>query len=133
MTPQELLRPRYIVIADYPGSFLRIGDILTDQQKDYEFWECNRDLSKFAESPAHYPDIFRPLNWWEHREEKDMPGYIKLRGDIYKVHEWDSGTGTPTVFINDIKREQFKWGEKYKLSPLYGDFTPATKEEYENQ
>lgn len=87
MTPTELLRPRYIVIADYPGSFLRVGDILIDQQKDYEFWECNRDLSKFDQSPAQYPAIFHPLNWWEHREEKDMPEYVRYRRGIYKLIE----------------------------------------------
>ncbi len=65
MTPEELLIPRYKVIADYPGNEIKVGKVFepnTDWPESY--------LKK-------YPHLFRKLEWWEERELGDMPGYVK--------------------------------------------------------
>jgi len=65
MTVEELLMPRYKVIADYPSSPYYVGEI-----KD-------RLGDNVAAHFAKYPHLFRKLNWWEERKVEDMPEYVK--------------------------------------------------------
>lgn len=75
MTPTELLKPRYEVIADYPGSSFTIGEVVFDYKE------------KAKSAFDKYPHLFRPLAWWEHRKPEDMPEYVKDKssGKVYKV------------------------------------------------
>jgi hypothetical protein len=84
MTPEDLLKPRYKVVADYPDSIFKIGGILIQGEKDLT-------------EAAKYPHLFKKLEWWEEREEKDMPEYLKciktpdqlhFSDEIFKV-EWN--------------------------------------------
>jgi len=95
MTTEELLIPRYEVIADYPNNtFGKIGDIITPQsfesEDDFYDWELGK-----------YPHLFRSLHWAEKRELNELPKYVKMnrRGTffIYKVDEWkkDWSIATP--------------------------------------
>ncbi len=81
MTKEELLKPRYKVIADYPNSRYQVGRVVdfifkhggwrheyvTHEGLDYDY------VSTFEE----YPHIFKKLEWWEERDEKDIPDYVK--------------------------------------------------------
>lgn len=124
LTPEELLKPRYIVIADYPGSEQsnQIGKI-------YQSDECS---ARWLNEMSHYPHIFHKKSWWEHREESEMPRYLKLRKEKYD----DYGPGiSKTIF------KVYKWvnasaqideeNEYDTLSNYELDFELATKEEYE--
>jgi len=73
METAELLKPRYKVIADYPGSVFNIGRILPDPLESYSQDEEN-DL---VLSMNKYPHLFRKLEWWEDRAVEDMPEYVK--------------------------------------------------------
>lgn len=64
MTPEELLKPRFKVIADYPVSPYPVGAIITP--KDAEYFD-------------KYPVIFKRLEWYEERKPEDMPLYLKDR------------------------------------------------------
>lgn len=66
MEAKELLKPRYKVIADYPESPYKIGDIEVDRG-----WSDTLHLKDF-------PAIFKPLAWWEERGEEDMPNYLRI-------------------------------------------------------
>lgn len=126
MTPENLLKPRYKVIADYPGSRYKIDRIISEREglKDYD---APNDFDK-------YPAIFKLIEWWEERKEEDMPDYVKwnevgymgsknqLAGLIEKVTEVQK-YGPTWLFqvnsqINAIRAEYF---------------LPATQTEYENQ
>lgn len=80
MTAKDLLKPRFEVIADYPGTTLKVGDILDKQN--------TKNMCEFYEQ---YPHLFRKLNWWEHRKIEDMPKKIKHAKypEIHEVVEWD--------------------------------------------
>lgn len=119
MTTEELLLPRYKVIADYPGSIFKIGEII-----EQDYMEENRpvfDMEFFLK----YPNIFKKLEWWEDRKIDDLPEYVKfIRLDngqlkVVKVTEWIKKD-------NDII---FSDGINF-YSANNGD-TPATREEYE--
>jgi hypothetical protein len=91
MTVEELLQPRYEVIADYPGNVQRIGyifQVIGDEQS-IEAWCSEKNK---------YPHLFKKLAWFEKREVSEMPGYVilthpklrqdKVYDDFMKVSEW---------------------------------------------
>jgi hypothetical protein len=84
MTVEELLMPRYKVIADYPG-----------MDDSYEIGEVLKPA--YTGIVDAYPHLFRKLNWWEERKVEDMPDYVKWDVGIYptwkkimKVDKWNS-------------------------------------------
>jgi len=82
MTVEELLRPRFEVIADYPESPYPVGEIIERTGKTTFF--------------EKYPAIFKPLPWWSHRKIEDMPEYVKYQYHndspiIFKSEKWDMG------------------------------------------
>jgi hypothetical protein len=96
MTTEQLLAPRYKVIASYPSmksEGLDVGTIITCKKYDNDFSE------KFwCEMNDQYPHLFRKLVWWEERDLSDMPPYVTVGtsheqflriGEVYKVTEWD--------------------------------------------
>lgn len=76
MTKDELLKPRVIVIADYPRCPHRIGDILPG----------GLSLAKT------YPLLFRVLSWHEYRRVEDMPHYVRHveTRRVYVISDIDS-------------------------------------------
>lgn len=114
MTPEELLKHRYKVIADYPFTNYNIGDILLiEGTEDYK----ESRISFFEQ----YPLMFQPLQWWEERKVEDMPDYLKDIGDseMFRIVKW----------LSNSKAEIFtKWGKRYVDAE---HFLPSTKEEYE--
>ena len=101
MTKQELLKPRYEVIADYPKSHFQIGDLIKMKEiypySGYSYELQGGDIAA-PEYFDQYPHLFKPLSWWQHRELKDMPEYVKVvnphytwelpKGCVRKVAEW---------------------------------------------
>ena len=85
----NLTQPRYLVIADYPNSPFNVGNILTQHtQFNKDAYFVNGNLYN-DRHPEDYPHLFRLLHWWEFRDEKEMPEYVKGFGNqIYKVHKW---------------------------------------------
>jgi hypothetical protein len=112
MTKEELLQPRYKVIADWPGSPLRIGCILQDDVEScfIIYPDGSKDLtsSYVWRNKANYPHLFKKLEWWEERDEKDFPKYIKskttgkvLRAVFGRAYKWDNILpATEEEFIN---------------------------------
>lgn len=96
MTLQELLNPRYKVIADYPGSNLQSNDILiqyTFPETGNYCYLTNRDIpllgkNKRKEEVELYPHLFRKLYWYEARDLNDLPLFIKMKGKAYRVEGW---------------------------------------------
>lgn len=123
MTPDELLKPRYEVIADYPKNPWRIGDIL------YPF---DKKLSIAAGLPEieRYPHLFKPLQWWERREEKDMPQYVKHtlngRTTYHKIERWDM-----EIMVGYLDSGNRHVCSILSWKPEY-TYQPATESEYDN-
>lgn len=121
MSTEELLKPRYKVIADYPNSTWGVGVVIELHPTD------NRH--PFYGNLHNYPHLFKPLQWWEEREEKDMPVFVKsistaLRmkiGEVSKVKAWTKDIGKTGV-----------WLEGKPFSRLIETLVPSTEQEYEN-
>lgn len=74
MGKEELLKRRFELIALWPGCGWSIGTIFPEN--------FDRDFS-------NYPHLFNELQWWEHREVKDMPEMVMdEQGTIFKA-TWD--------------------------------------------
>lgn len=123
MNIEELLKPRYKVVAEYPGSPLLLEDILTYDERGY-FYNFNMHC---VINPERYPAIFKPLEWWEERAADEMPEYVKDNycGEVHKVSAW---TG-----INSFGRPLYTYKQKSgnEGQTFVGiTIVPATKEEY---
>lgn len=86
MTREELMKPRFEVIGDYPGLSYNVGDII----------EILIDDSYGIIDMGIYPHLFRKLNWWELRKIEDMPKKLiyksfvgKDDADIIDIIHWD--------------------------------------------
>ena len=119
------MKPRYLVIADYPNSIYKIGRIL--EQDDLQYFNYDH-FNK-------YPHIFRPLQWWEQRKPEEMPEFVKFTADymgftkveVYRLENW--GDQLEKGFIPFRKSE-----DKYGLCavpPYFNQIEPATLSEYE--
>jgi hypothetical protein len=134
MTVKELLKPRYKVIADYPSSPFKVGEILS---LIYRHYSELRDvyITKSAEYEDivweddffdSYPHLFKKLDWWEERKAENMPQYIHIPGgEIVKVASISILNGT--VYYPH-KTQANMANDFSKLR----NCLPATLEEYNN-
>lgn len=106
MTKEELLQPRYKVIATWPLNDLhKVGDIIHNPIKPY--WFIN---SQGETNPEDYPHLFKKLSWYEDRKPEDMPEYVKqVSGRIIPLD--------PSMLYPAVME----------------DYLPATRDEYLNQ
>jgi hypothetical protein len=78
MTKEELLKPRWKIIAAIPfkeeEDFWKVGEIL---DRDWG-WHGN-DEDGFKYHISDYPHLFKKLEWWEERKVEEMPEYLKWR------------------------------------------------------
>lgn len=126
MNKEELLRPRYKVIADYPKSIFKVGEILhVGSMGDLLYCDTN------GPRMSQYPHLFKPLQWWEDRKPEDMPEYVKFKH--YPNGENDfSIVKVDGVFVMHDFTSIGYFGIKYKNGGgnIYTSFTPASEQEY---
>lgn len=118
MTPEELLRPRYKVIADFPYNDRKVGSVIN----------CSTHNPYPQQHLDKYRNIYKKLEWWEDREEKDMPKYVK---NVNKGH----GGVFKAIFYMEETSAFFMFLEERSIHPYHPDekhWLPATKEEYDN-
>lgn len=126
LSKEQLLIPRYKVIAYYPNSKFPIGTILTlDKYSSGKWWHEYTD-----DEPIHledgdnrFPAIFKPLEWWERRSIEDLPEYLMRNTADKKVvkaelHNCDATHGLG--FLDTDGRTK-----------SYCNYTPATLEDYQ--
>lgn len=81
MNIDDLLTPRYKVMADFPykpaADIFPIGQIIKILEGDNPVDSNGNPLRwlKFEK----YPNLFRRLEWWEYRKPEDMPKYLMYK------------------------------------------------------
>jgi len=99
MTVEELMQPRYKVIADWPfrknfevGEIVILNKEFSPNYKMYEVKDCQGLQVYITSFFEKFPLQFKKLEWWEDRKVEDMPEYIigRKRGEgVYlKVDKW---------------------------------------------
>ncbi len=126
MSTENLLKNRWKVIADFPGNeWFEINDIITANCKDGRHRSPNGDYDEdlwIYVDPNNYPAIFKKLEWWEERDEKDLPRFLKYLSNIYPVNFYIGKT------VALIGKFEFNANVVNLLLTQ-----PSTKAEYEKQ
>jgi hypothetical protein len=138
MTVEELLQPRWQVIADYPKSLYHVGDILNGGYRSEDLIYCDTNGPRWS----NYPHLFKKLEWWEYRKREDMPQYIKRTGnkdsndkplpDVYlkvKKH-FSSGNEEWLVNLSHIFCADSHLTQLKNCTYTYYCWEPATEEQY---
>jgi len=90
MTAEKLLQPRFEVIAGFPNSDFKVGDI---EDRDWCQYPDSDETQKPLWKISDFPHLFKKLNWWEHRKAEDMPKKVMSladdKKDTYDIEEWD--------------------------------------------
>ena len=87
MNSEQLLNPRFEIIADYPESWRKVGDVLECPNFDNDFTK-----KYWIEANEKYPHLFREMPWWENRNIEEMPKKLKslsFPDEIHEILEWD--------------------------------------------
>lgn len=120
MSIQELLKPKFKVIGDYPGNKLKVGEIYYDTNELItEVTISEGDYT--VVNPYIYPKVFEKVEWWEYLSEyiAKQIGYAKtIAGNsVRMVESIDVRLGKIT-FVGGKVRNIRQW-------------LPATEDEYE--
>lgn len=119
MTPEQLMKPRYKVIADYPRmEYDQLG-----KDDVFEVNHSNAELQKRQlEYFNKYSHLFRGLHWWEGRRPETMPLYVRNAADgiVFKLLEQSKHTPSDAWVA---------CGGNTGWHSLY-DLLPATEAEY---
>lgn len=98
MTAEELLKPRFEVLEEYPQSHFKKGEILVRIKNATNNWYDVTENSLKGiitlEEIEKYTHLFRKLYWWEHRSIEDMPKKLICKAipndtEIMYIKEWD--------------------------------------------
>lgn len=128
MTKEELLIPRYKVIARWPN----MADFRLLEGVTIELSEVDDDKIRFAKvGEGHcysewfnqYPHLFRCLEWYKDRRPEEMPEYVTwLYSDdreVSKASGWHKGHGGMYCYI-----------EGKLVHPGMSNLMPADESEY---
>lgn len=121
MTAEQLLKPRYKVVIEFPMGKYSKGDIIEGKKAVVHYGTDEGENDEYDLSS--YPKIFRPLEWWEDRTENELPKYVKAK------------SGGRVAILRDIpENESSRWcmyldSESIPYDP--NGFEPATKDEYD--
>jgi hypothetical protein len=122
MTTEELLQPRYKVIADFPQWSVfthKLGDILELRGVHFVGKGTSRSINE--KDIDKYPSVLRKLQWWEERNEEEL-SKIKYAKTL-------AGNSVRTVLRFELSWDKIILdGGKVRSIK---NWLPATKEEYE--
>jgi len=125
MTPQQLLQPRFEVIAPWPNmpSLVKVGHIFTPIKQGSNYYQSEENDALIG-LPNECPANLRPLHWSEKREIGDMPEWLKgcESGRVVKVVKWEMGNDK--YYRADLGNHYW-----YAIDP---DIIPATETDYLN-
>lgn len=118
LTIEQLLQPRYRVIATYPKSIFKVGEIISGENIF-----CDPAGPKYAD----YSHLFEPVYWSKNRTAEEFPEYVVVKGreQIYKVHKTSLHEGFVCEIVCTDEKNTFVYCFLGHLE------RPATKEEYE--
>ncbi len=129
----ELLKPRYKVIADYPKSEFRIGDILEAFPDPADKWLNLRLQRTHNVEAGMYPHLFQKLEWWMDRAIDDLMKVKFVKVIKYKGY-WREGDIVPAEFdlidFAEVKTNPLGYLLKYNHYQPVFELEPATSDQY---
>jgi len=96
MTNEQLLSPRYEVVAEDTSKTFKQGDVF-QFEKIYPYSGYSCEFNGRIVAPAFFdkfPHLFKKLSWYERRPPDNMPEYVlwaeSTDQEVSKVTEWDN-------------------------------------------
>lgn len=133
LSVQDLMNPRYKIIADYPGCSFPLGEILIPDKAGELYsitagysWSVTRIMEKDVRK---FPHLVKPLQWWEERSESEMPEYIRIN-QTWVVKAKKHYVAHPRY---GEKGKWFEAADSSAIEPFYAYSSvsgPATETEY---
>lgn len=130
LSKDELLRPRFKVIAKWPSMRdFELNQIITlneDFSPQYKMWsieDCQGKRTYITKFFEDYPHLFERLDWWHERSDEQMPKYLRFIANKSKVVELVKLYNRDMV---DIRHHDGKIIDCLDMEL----FLPATEEEY---
>lgn len=129
LTKDELLKPRYKVIADYPGNIIPVRSIFWDDIESVIIVTPSGSNSIQSSYPYRdkdkYPHLFQLLPWWRDREINDYPEYVVDTNLAFHKAKWKIHPHGLFMYLDD--EADNGWHVIDKIMCFY---MPATPEEY---
>jgi hypothetical protein len=117
MTAEELMKPRFEVIADFPDN--HFGGIGTILDRDWAKYPNDDEGQKAIWRISDFPHLFRKLNWWEKRTADQMPKRVMSilddKGDTFEIQEWDM-----EILVGWIDKKERSCCSLLTFKPEYG-------------
>lgn len=102
MTPEQLMITRYKVIADYPFSNFKIGEVIElVPPKGMNTPVAVISKRVWFGKDFDYPYLFRKLEWWEERKLSDIPKYLLIRDEkrVIRVSKMRKEFGDGDIYV----------------------------------
>jgi len=117
------MNPRILLIHWYPGSPFKANDILELSFNNYYLNQFRSLGSISKEDVEKCPALFINLEWYEYRNEDQMPTYLKGDDGVFMVLKHLVG----------LNKQYCKcFNGRYDTKEHYQNLVPATYEEYKN-
>ncbi len=144
LSVEKLLEQRFKVIADYPHSPYKIGDLveIPDSSTSYHC-TTTKAYNSFTEEMCdsanyfsilqieNYKHLFRKLEWWEERDISEMPEYVKEEGGKIYLASWVlKDKNYPIKMILYEAPNELQCAEYYVTKKVMCFFEIATESEY---
>lgn len=121
LSKEQLIAPRYKVIADYPKSLYPVGTIIRADGQSEDLLYCDWEGPRCRD----YPHLFRKLEWWEERVVSEMPKYVKFKSKfVVEVSRYGVGTDSKKMYA------VFDYKGKCMARPLK-TLLPSDESEYQ--
>lgn len=132
MSNEELLQPRYKLIADYPNNkdfvldkIIEMNGQMAKGYPQYEVEDCQGKRQYLFTFFELYPHLFKKLEWQEERNVEEMPKYIKYlsNGKVYEAIKYLERNSI-VLLMDDYWKIEIKnqLGEPFWM--------PSTEDEY---
>lgn len=135
LTHDELLKPRFKVMKDWPGrkdfevgQIILLDKVFCNGSPMCEIEDCQGKRTYIMAFFEMFTQEFKLVAWWEERKEWEMPEYVKGEdGNIYKVRYYEQYN---FLWMESKTKEKVStWAVNDKVMCF---FEPTTETEYLN-
>lgn len=131
----KLLAPRIKMIAPVPEYGMKVGTIITEDERQY--FELRPGYKMNLVGVRQYPHIYRELHWSEERNETELPKYIGWKNEegkfnwVYPIVKFTNreSNGEPFQCIISYTNKD---GEYHEIEQATWGATPATSQDFIN-